>query len=70
MKRRVVVTGMVLFHPSATPLPSCGRASHGKQVRHRCDHAFDTAEYKGQARGRVKDLDMEQYFSKRELKIQ
>lgn len=69
MKRRVVITGMGVVSPIGNNVEEVwdalqeGRCGIGK-VTH-----FDTSEFRAKLAGEVKDLDMEQYFTKRELKF-
>lgn len=69
MKRRVVITGMGVVSPIGNNVEEVwdalqeGRCGIGK-VTH-----FDTSEFRAKLAGEVKDLDMEQYFIKRELKF-
>ena len=69
MKRRVVITGMGVVSPTGNNVEEVwdalqeGRCGIGK-VTH-----FDTSEFRAKLAGEVKDLDMEQYFTKRELKF-
>ena len=69
MKRRVVVTGMGAVSPSGNTVEEtwdgilnqvCGI----DEITH-----FDTTDYKVKLAGEVKNLDLEQYFTKRELKF-
>ena len=69
MKRRVVITGIGVVSPIGNNVEEVwdalqeGRCGIGK-VTH-----FDTSEFRAKLAGEVKDLDMEQYFTKRELKF-
>ena len=69
MKRRVVITGMGVVSPIGNNVEEVwdalqeGRCGIGK-VTH-----FDTSEFRAKLAGEVKDLDMDQYFTKRELKF-
>ena len=69
MKRRVVITGMGVVSPIGNNVEEVwdalqeGRCGIGK-VTH-----FDTSEFRAKLAGEVKELDMEQYFTKRELKF-
>ena len=69
MKRRVVITGMGVVSPIGNNVEEVwdalqeGRCGIGK-VTH-----FDASEFRAKLAGEVKDLDMEQYFTKRELKF-
>ena len=69
MKKRVVITGMGVVSPIGNNVEEVwdalqeGRCGIGK-VTH-----FDTSEFRAKLAGEVKDLDMEQYFTKRELKF-
>ena len=69
MKRRVVITGMGVVSPIGNNVEEVwdalqeGRCGIGK-VTH-----FDTSEFRAKLAGEVKDLDMEHYFTKRELKF-
>lgn len=69
MKRRVVITGMGVVSPIGNTIDemwssvvhnACGIA----QITH-----FDPSEFRAKLAGEVKNLDMEQYFSKRDLKF-
>ena len=69
MKRRVVVTGMGAVSPIGNTVEEtwdgilnqvCGI----DEITH-----FDTTDYKVKLAGEVKNLDLEQYFTKRELKF-
>lgn len=69
MKRRVVVTGMGALSPIGNSVNEmwsgilerkCGIS----EITH-----FDTSDFKVKLAGEVRDLDMEQYFSKRDLKF-
>lgn len=69
MKRRVVITGMGVVSPignsvedvwSSVKNNACGIA----EITH-----FDASEFRAKLAGEVKDLDMEQYFAKRDVKF-
>lgn len=69
MKRRVVVTGMGAVSPIGNTAEELWQGILEKrcgidQITH-----FDTSDYKVKLAAEVKDLDMEQYFSKRDLKF-
>ena len=65
MKRRVVVSGMGAVSPIGNSVEELWQGIR----THRCGidaiTHFDTADYKVKLAAEVKDLDMEQYFSKR-----
>ncbi len=69
MKRRVVVSGMGSVSPIGNSVEELWQGIR----THRCGidaiTHFDTADYKVKLAAEVKDLDMEQYFSKRDLKF-
>ena len=69
MKRRVVVSGMGAVSPIGNSVEELWQGIR----THRCGidaiTHFDTADYKVKLAAEVKDLDMEQYFSKRDLKF-
>lgn len=69
MKRRVVITGMGVVSPIGNDVNQVWDS-----VQHnRCGIApithFDASEFRAKLAGEVKDLDMEQYFTKRDLKF-
>ena len=69
MKRRVVITGL----GALTPIGNTVGATWNGIVEGRCGidkiTHFDTSEFKAKLAGELKDLDMEQYFNKRDLKF-
>lgn len=69
MKRRVVITGMGVVSPIGNTVEELWSSLQ----QNRCGIApithFDTSEFRAKLAGEVKDLDMEQYFSKRDLKF-
>lgn len=69
MKRRVVVSGMGAVSPIGNSVEELWQGIR----THRCGidaiTHFDTADFKVKLAAEVKDLDMEQYFSKRDLKF-
>ena len=69
MKRRVVVSGMGAVSPIGNSVEELWQGIR----THRCGidaiTHFDTADYKVKLAAEIKDLDMEQYFSKRDLKF-
>lgn len=69
MKRRVVITGM----GAVTPIGNTVEEVFQSLVENRCGidliTHFDTSDYRVKLAAEVKDLDMEQYFTKRELKF-
>lgn len=69
MKRRVVVSGMGAVSPIGNSVEELWQGIR----THRCGidaiTHFDTADYKVKLAAEVKGLDMEQYFSKRDLKF-
>ena len=69
MKRRVVITGMGAVSPIGNSVEETWNGIINQvcgidEITH-----FDTTDYKVKLAGEVKDLDMEQYFTKRELKF-
>lgn len=69
MKRRVVITGMGVVSPIGNNVEEVWDALHeGRCGIGKVTH-FDTSEFRAKLAGEVKDLDMEQYFTKRELKF-
>lgn len=69
MKRRVVVTGMGAVSPIGNTAAELWQGIRENKCGIDAITHFDTAEYKVKLAAEVKDLDMEQYFSKRELKF-
>lgn len=69
MKRRVVITGMGCISPVGNTVNDTWQAiKKGDCGIERITH-FDPSEYKAKLAGQVKNLDMEQYFSARDLKF-
>lgn len=69
MKRRVVITGLGCVSPIGnTPEETWQGILEGKCGIDEITQ-FDTTEYKAKFAGEVKNLDMEQYFAKRDLKF-
>ncbi len=69
MKRRVVITGMGAISPIGNSAPDTWQAiKDGVCGIDKITH-FDTTDFKAKLAGEVKDLDMEAYFSKRDLKF-
>ncbi|MDQ0359753.1 beta-ketoacyl-ACP synthase II [Breznakia pachnodae] len=69
MKRRVVITGLGALTPIGnTVSDTWSGIREGKCGIDKITH-FDTTEFKAKLAGEIKDLDMEQYFSKRDLKF-
>lgn len=69
MKRRVVVTGLGAISPIGNCVEDMWQGiKDGKCGIDRITH-FDTSEYKVKLAGEVKDLNMEEYFTKRDLKF-
>lgn len=69
MKRRVVITGMGAVSPIGNSVEETWNGIMNQvcgidEITH-----FDTTDYKVKLAGEVKNLDMEQYFTKRELKF-
>ena len=69
MKRRVVITGMGAISPIGNTVEELFQSIRENrcgidQITH-----FDTADYRVSLAAEVKELDMEQYFSKRDLKF-
>lgn len=69
MKRRVVITGMGVVSPIGNTVAQMWETvqNNGCGID-RITH-FDASEFRAKLAGEVKNLDMEQYFSKRELKF-
>ena len=69
MEKRVVITGLGALSPIGnTPSELWQSIRESKCGIAPITH-FDTTEFKAKLAGEVKDLDMEQYFSKRDLKF-
>lgn len=69
MKRRVVVTGLGAISPIGNTADEMWQGiKDGKCGIDEITH-FDTSDYKVKLAGEVKDLDMEAYFEKRDLKF-
>lgn len=69
MKRRVVVTGLGAISPIGNTADEMWQGiKDGKCGIDEITH-FDTADYKVKLAGEVKDLDMEAYYEKRDLKF-
>ena len=69
MKRRVVISGMGALSPIGNSVSEMWNGIvHGECGIDAITH-FDTSDYKVKLAGEVKNLDMEQYFSKRDLKF-
>lgn len=69
MKRRVVVTGMGAVSPIGNTVEETWKSIQDyvcgiDEITH-----FDTTDFKVKLAGEVKDLDVEQYFTKREMKF-
>ncbi len=69
MKKRVVITGMGALSPIGNTVEETWNGIQNQvcgidEITH-----FDTSDYKVKLAGEVKGLDMEQYFTKRELKF-
>ncbi|NBK96497.1 MAG: beta-ketoacyl-[acyl-carrier-protein] synthase II [Clostridia bacterium] len=69
MKKRVVVTGMGAISPIGNSVSEMWQAIMDKKCGIGVITHFDTSDYKVKLAGEVKDLDMEQYFAKRDLKF-
>lgn len=69
MKRRVVITGMGVVSPIGNSVDEVwDSVLHNRCGIERITH-FDPENYRAKLAGEVKDLDMEQYFTKRDLKF-
>ena len=69
MKKRVVITGMGVLSPIGNTVEETWQSIQNQvcgidEITH-----FDTTDYKVKLAGEVKNLDMEEYFTKRELKF-
>lgn len=69
MKRRVVVSGMGAVSPIGNSVEELWQGIRTHSCGIDAITHFDTADYKVKLAAEVKDLDMEQYFSKRDLKF-
>ena len=69
MKRRVVITGMGVVSPIGNDVESVwDSVLHNRCGIDRITH-FDPSDFRAKLAGEVKDLDMEKYFTKRDLKF-
>ncbi|MDO4466639.1 MAG: beta-ketoacyl-ACP synthase II [Bacillota bacterium] len=69
MKRRVVVTGMGAVSPIGNTVEEVWNSIEEKKCGIDYITHFDTTDFKVKLAAEVKDLDMEQYFPKRDLKF-
>lgn len=69
MKRRVVITGIGAVSPIGNDADTLWRSIREGVCGIGPITHFDTSEFKAKLAGEVKDLDMEQYFAKRDLKF-
>lgn len=69
MKRRVVITGIGVVSPIGNDLASFWSGIENGSCGISRISLFDCTDYKVSLAAEVKDLDMEQYFSKRDLKF-
>lgn len=67
--RRVVITGMGIVCPIGNTLDETWESVKANRCGVGEITAFDTSDYKVKLAAEVKDLDIEQYFSKREMKF-
>ncbi|WP_195267327.1 beta-ketoacyl-ACP synthase II [Eubacterium sp. 1001713B170207_170306_E7] len=67
--RRVVITGMGIVCPIGNTLDETWESVRANRCGVGEITAFDTSDYKVKLAAEVKDLDTEQYFSKREMKF-
>lgn len=67
--RRVVITGMGIVCPIGNTLDETWKSVKANRCGVGEITAFDTSDYKVKLAAEVKDLDIEQYFSKREMKF-
>lgn len=67
--RRVVITGMGIVCPIGNTLDETWKSVKANRCGVGEITAFDTSDYKVKLAAEVKDLDTEQYFSKREMKF-
>lgn len=69
MKRRVVITGMGVVSPIGNTVKEMWESVQQNVCGIDNITLFDASEFRAKLAGEVKELDMEQYFSKRELKF-
>lgn len=69
MKRRVVITGMGCLTPIGNTVEETWRSVQDGVCGIDEITQFDTTDYKAKFAGEVKNLDMEEYFAKRDLKF-
>ena len=69
MKRRVVITGMGVVSPIGNDVEQVwDSVQHSRCGIDRITH-FDAGDFRAKLAGEVRNLDMEQYFTKRDLKF-
>lgn len=69
MKRRVVITGMGVVSPIGNDVASVWQSVQHNACGIDTITHFDASEFRAKLAGEVKNLDMEQYFTKRDLKF-
>lgn len=69
MKQRVVITGLGCVSPIGNDVATLWNSIENNVCGIDSITAFDTTDYKVKLAAEVKDIDMEQYFSKRDLKF-
>ncbi|MEG0526197.1 MAG: beta-ketoacyl-ACP synthase II [Longicatena sp.] len=69
MKRRVVITGMGVVSPIGNNVEEVWTSLQNNSCGIGPITHFDTTDFRAKLAGEVKDLDMEQYFTKRDLKF-
>lgn len=69
MKRRVVITGMGTVNPIGNDVQSMWTSIQNNVCGIDSIQAFDTSEYKVKLAAEVKDLDVDAYFTKREVQF-
>ena len=69
MKRRVVITGMGALSPIGNTADQLWQAIERNECGIDTITHFDASDFKVKVAGEIKDLDMETYFSKRDLKF-
>ena len=69
MKRRVVITGMGTVNPIGNDVQSMWNSIQNNVCGIDSIQAFDTSEYKVKLAAEVKDLDVDAYFTKREVQF-